>query len=137
MRIERGRKACPCGMTAPRKMVLALALATSGTVQEAAADSAVGTNIATGSQLNPSGQFLGLSTGRLSNFFEQSRSPTGLLYPQPPLLPELVQSSSDPDWWSSGWAEVGYIGTTGKTGVAAFREYGDLSAGPLISNAGF
>jgi len=48
-----------------------------------------------------------------------------------------VQSTSDPDWWSSGWAEVGYLGSYGKTGTASFREYGDLSTGPLISNAGF
>jgi hypothetical protein len=124
-------------MPARAKMMLAMALAASGVATDARADSAVGTNFALGSELNPSGQFLGSSTGRLSNFYEQSRSPTGLLYPRPPLLPELVQSSSSPNWWSSAWAEVGVIGTTGKTGVAAFREYGDLSAGPLISNAGF
>jgi len=119
------------------QIAFAAALAASGVAPEARADSAVGTNIASGSQLNPTGLFLGLSTGRLSNFWEQSRSPTGLLYPRPPILPEMVQATSNPDWWSSAWAEVGFFGSSGKTGVASFREYGDWSNGPLISNAGF
>src|SRR5882672_10973759 len=119
MRIERRNNDGICRMPARAKILLAMALAASS------------------SQFNPSGQSLGLTTSRLSNFWEQSRSPTGLLYPRPPLFPELVQNTSDSDWWSSAWGEVGYLGTTGKTGVAAFREYGDLSAGPVISNAGF
>ena len=49
----------------------------------------------------------------------------------------MVQSQSNPDWWSSGWAEIGYLGTSGNTGAASFREYGDLSAGPIINSAGF
>ena len=137
MRIERWSHDGRCRRPARTKMVLAMALAASGVAHEVRADSAVGTGSASGSQINPSGQLPGLATGRLSNFWEQSRSPTGLLYPRPPLFPDLVQSTSNPDWWSSGWAEVGYIGTAGKTGVAAFREYGDFSTGPLISNAGF
>jgi hypothetical protein len=117
-------------------VAFAAALVASGIAGDAHADSAVGTNAASGSQFNPTGQFFGLA-GRLSNFWEQSRSPTGLLYPRPPVLPELVQAQSDPDWWSSAWVELGYIGSSGKTSVASFREYGDWSNGPLVSNAGF
>src|SRR5258706_15208854 len=110
MRIERRNDDGICRMPVRAKMILAAALAASGVVNDAWADSAVGGNSGLGSQFNPSGQFPGLTTTRLSNFWEQSRSPTGLLYPPPPLFPELVQSTSNPAWWGSGWAEGGCLG---------------------------
>jgi MtrB/PioB family decaheme-associated outer membrane protein len=119
------------------KIVVAVALAATGVSHEALADSAVGVGSAWGNQLNPAGLPLGgLATGRLSNTTENSRTPTGLLYPRPPRLPALVQSTTDPDWWRSGWAEVGYLGNSGTTGTASFREYGDFTPGPVVS-AGF
>lgn len=120
------------------KMVMAAALAASGVSQEALADSAVGVNFPSGNQLNPTGLPLsGLVTGQLSSIYENSRTPTGLLYPRPPRLPALVQSKENPDWWRSAWAEVGYLANSGTTGTASFREYGDFTPGPIISNAGF
>jgi MtrB/PioB family decaheme-associated outer membrane protein len=129
--IERRRRA------QMRSALMAATAVAAGLGSQARADSAVGTNTSFGSQLNPNGQILTLPTDHLSNFWENSRSPTGLLYPRPFLLPEMVQSTSDPDWWSSGWMEFGYLGTAGKTGTAFFREYGDWSNGLLLSNAGF
>ena len=106
---------------------------------EAHADSAVGVNTQLGAQLNPNGQILFVPNdpAGLSNFFQNSRTPTGLLYSRPPLYPEMVQSSSNPDLWTSAWVEAGYIGTLGRAGAATFREYGDWSNGFLISSAGF
>lgn len=103
------------------------------------ADSAVGASIPLGTQLNPTGlsYFLPNNPMGLSQFFQNSRTPTGLLYPRPYLYPPMVQSQSNPDWWSSGWAEIGYLGTAGTTGTATFREYGDLSAGPIVNSASF
>src|SRR5215471_11326774 len=98
------------------KMALVGVVAASAAAPEAQADSAVGTNAALGNQLIPDGRIFDETTTRLSNFWENSRSPTGLLYPRPPLLPGLVQNQSDPDWWSSAWAEVGVLGSSGKTG---------------------
>ncbi len=105
----------------------------------ARADSAAGVSTPFGTQLNPAGNSLYLPNDPMgmSQFFQNSRSPSGLLYPRPLLYPGMVQSQSNPDWWSSGWAEVGYLGTAGNTGAASFREYGDLSAGPVINSAGF
>ena len=108
-------------------------------VSQAHANSAVGTSLPLGTQLNPTGSrfFLPNNPMGLSLFAQNSRTPTGLLYPRPYLYPPMVQSQSNPDWWSSGWAEIGYLGTSGNTGAATFREYGDLSAGPIINSAGF
>src|SRR5215471_16185481 len=88
----------------------------------ARADSAIGDETATGNQLNPTGQILHLAPDPLglSSYFENSRSPTGLLYMRPLLYPEMVQSKSDPDWWSSAWGEAGWLGMAGKTGTASF-----------------
>jgi MtrB/PioB family decaheme-associated outer membrane protein len=114
-------------------------LAVLAAVTPAKSDSAVGTSMQLGTQLNPGGHILYLPNDPrgLSAFFQNSRSPTGLLYPRPYLYPPMVQSQSNPDWWRSAWAEIGYLGTAGETGAASFREYGDLSAGPIINSAGF
>jgi MtrB/PioB family decaheme-associated outer membrane protein len=119
------------------RLLLGTALAALAT--HAHADSAVGTSLPLGTQLNPTGTRYLLPNNPLglSQFLQNSRTPTGLLYPQPYLYPPMVQSPSNSDWWSSGWAEVGYLGTSGNTGAATFREYGDLSAGPIINSAGF
>jgi MtrB/PioB family decaheme-associated outer membrane protein len=103
------------------------------------ADSAIGTSTPLGTQLNPTGlrHILPNDPMGLSLLVPSSRTPTGLLYPPPYLIPPMVQSQSNPDWWSSAFAEVGYLGTAGNTGAATFREYGDLSAGPIISTAAF
>ena len=121
------------------RLLIGTALITVAAATHANADSAVGTSILLGTQLNPTGlnYWLPNDPMGLSQFFQTSRSPTGLLYPRPYLYPRMVQSQSSPDWWSSAWAEIGYLGTAGDTGAATFREYGDLSAGPIINTAGF
>jgi MtrB/PioB family decaheme-associated outer membrane protein len=120
-------------------VLLGTTLAAFAAASQAHADSAVGTSIPLGTQLNPTGSRFILPNNPmgLSLVFQNSRTPTGLLYPRPYLYPPMVQSQSNPDWWSSGWAEIGYLGTSGNTGAATFREYGDLSAGPIINSAGF
>lgn len=66
-----------------------------------------------------------------------SRSPTGLLYPIPFKTPEMRQSESEPDWWSSGWIEAGLLGTVGSdTKSAMLNEYGDQRSGGVL-NLGF
>ena len=103
------------------------------------ADSAVGAETATGNAFNPTGQIFPLQTDPLglSANYENSRSPTGLLYLRPLALPEMVQSSSDPDWWSSAWAEAGYLGNAGRMGASGSLQYSDLKTGFLLSSAGF
>jgi len=108
--------------------------------QPASADTSVLGYGGPGNMLNPAGQSLSLShdPSGLSQLDEITRTPTGLLYPLPYLNPEMTQSKSDPDWWSSGWVEGGMFGTFGADQhSAAFREYGDLNNGFLLSNAGF
>ena len=121
------------------RLLIGAGLVALSAASSAHADSAIGTGNHLGTQLNPGGHVLFLPNDPrgLSSVFQSSRSPTGLLYPRPYLYPPMMQSQSNPDWWRSAWAEIGYIGTAGETGAATFREYGDLSAGPLISNAGF
>jgi len=93
-----------------------------------------------GNVLNPSG--LGPDRPRdedgLSPLTDgTSRSPTGLLYPIPFRTPEMTQSESDPDWWSSGWIEAGLLGTFGQdTKSAMLNEYGDWRSGGVL-NFGF
>jgi MtrB/PioB family decaheme-associated outer membrane protein len=121
-----------------KSVVAAAALAATGISHEALADSAVGVETALGNQINPTGLPLGgLATGPISNIYENSRTPSGLLYPRAPRLPALVQSKTDPDTWRSAWAEVGYLANAGTTGTATFREYGDFTPGAFINNAGF
>ena len=119
--------------------LIGTALAALAAASQARADSAVGASIPLGTQLNPTGHRFLLPNDPmgLSQLFPASRTPTGLLYPRPYLYPEMVQSQANPNWWSSAWAEIGYLGTAGNTGAATFREYGDLSAGPIINSAGF
>ncbi len=73
----------------------------------------------------------------LSLNFDETRTPTGLLYPLPFAYPDMTQSKSDPDWWSYGWIDGGLLGTFGKTNSAQFREYGDWSNGLMLSSLGF
>ncbi len=66
-----------------------------------------------------------------------TRSPTGLLYPTPFLVPEMKQSESDPDWWTSGWVQAGFIGTFGQDPKSAMlNEYGDRRSGFVLTNLG-
>ena len=126
------------GYLRPR-LLIGTALAALAVVSDARADSAIGASTPLGTQLNPTGARFLLPNNPLglSPLFPSSRTPTGLLYPHPYLYPPMVQSQSNPDWWSSAFAEVGYLGTAGETGTATFREYGDLSAGPVLNSASF
>jgi len=121
------------------RLLIGTSLAALAVGFDASADTAVGTSTPLGTQLNPTGARFILPNNPmgLSPLFPSSRTPTGLLYPRPYLYPPMVQSQSNPDWWRSAWAEIGYLGTAGSTGTATFREYGDLSAGPVINSAGF
>lgn len=103
------------------------------------ADTAVTGYGGPGNVLNPSGMMLSLphDPNGLSLLDEVTRTPTGLLYALPFQLPEMTQSSSDPDWWRSGWVEAGLLGTFGKTKSASFRAYSDWNNGPLATNLGF
>ena len=121
------------------RLYVGTALVALAAASQARADSAAGISTPLGTQLNPAGNSLYLPNNPmgLSAFFQNSRSPTGLLYPRPLFYPRMVQSQSNRDWWSSAWAEIGYLGTAGNTGASSFREYGDLSAGPVVNSAGF
>src|SRR5258706_4831729 len=133
------REACRRMSALPlHALLLASATAIVAFPSSGRADSAVAAETASGNAFNPTGQIfpfppdpLGLST-----YYENSRSPSGLLYMRPLLTPEMVQSSSNPDWWSSAWGEAGYLGTAGNTGAATFRQYGDPTSGFLFSHAG-
>jgi MtrB/PioB family decaheme-associated outer membrane protein len=101
------------------------------------ADSAITNFSIIGNQLNPTGLLTGLSVDPrgMSQRVILSRSPTGLLYPKPFVFPQMTQSDSDPAWWSSGWAELGFL-TDFSENSAAFGEYGDWDTG-LIANFGY
>ncbi len=105
----------------------------------ALADTGVTGYGAPGNQMNPTGMSLNLPRNPrgLSVFSDVTRTPTGLLYPVPFLLPDMTQSTSDPDWWSSGWVEGGLLGSFGRTRSAQFGEYADWTNGPLLTNLGF
>ena len=93
-----------------------------------------------GNVLNPQGQSLYLprDPNGLSALDDVTRTPTGLLYPVPFQNPTMTQSKTNPDWWSTGWVQVGLLGTFGKnTRSAALNEYGDWKSGPLATNLGF
>jgi MtrB/PioB family decaheme-associated outer membrane protein len=101
----------------------------------AQADSAVGISLAAGNQLNPTGLIPGLLTDSrgMSLFIANSRSPTGFLYPQPFVLPELTQDKTSPAWWHTAWVDGGLLLNASNTRVASFSEYGDWSSGFLGS----
>ncbi len=104
-----------------------------------AADSTLPGYSGSGSSLNPNGLLLELprDPGGLSMLDEVTRTPTGLLYPLPFQLSEMTQSTSDPDWWSSGWLEAGLMGSFGRTRSDLFRQYADWNDGPLVTSFGF
>lgn len=93
-----------------------------------------------GNELNPAGQPMDLlrDPNGLSLLDDITRTPTGLLYPLPYAYPAMTQSKSDPDIWSTGWIEGGFLGTFGPNiRSAAFGEYTDWSSGPLATSLGF
>src|ERR1700761_2414952 len=93
-----------------------------------------------GNILNPQGQPLTLPRDPegLSGLDDITRTPTGLLYPVPFQAPDMTQSKTNPDWWTSGWVQAGMLGTFGKdTRSASLNEYGDFKSGPLATNLGF
>ena len=68
----------------------------------------------------------------LSVVNETSRTPTGILYPQP------METVDGKPLGDSGWtriirAEFGFLSNFGKTGTASFREYGDFSEDPILN----
>jgi MtrB/PioB family decaheme-associated outer membrane protein len=109
-------------------------------VEPAHADtSATGYNAA-GNILNPQGQplYLPRDPDGLSALNDITRTPTGLLYPVPFQVPEMTQNKDDPDWWTSGWVQVGMLGTFGNdTRSAQLNEYGDWKSGLLAASLGF
>jgi MtrB/PioB family decaheme-associated outer membrane protein len=93
-----------------------------------------------GNELNPNGQALDLlkDPGGLSMLDDITRTPTGLLYPLPYAYPDMTQSKSDPDIWSTGWVEGGILGTWGSnTRSPMLNEYGDWSTDPYLASLGF
>ena len=93
-----------------------------------------------GNILDPSGQWLDMERdiNGLSQLDDITRSPTGLLYPLPYVYPSMIQSTDNPDLWSTGWVEGGLLGTFGqRIGSAQFRQYGDLHSGFLLGSLGF
>ena len=83
-----------------------------------------------GNELTPNGQPIDLlrDLNGLSQLDEITRSPTGLLYPLPYAYPAMTQDKGDPDIWSAGWIEGGWLGSFGLNGTntkaASFQEYG-------------
>ncbi len=100
----------------------------------ARADSGVMDGPRSGTALNPSGSIPDLPRDPvgLSGRSQGSFSPSGQLYPLPPVLPAMTKEAGS-DWWSSKWADVGMIGTWGQTRSAQFQEYGDWNSGPRAS----
>lgn len=93
-----------------------------------------------GNELNPNGQALDLlrDSNGLSLLDDITRTPTGLLYPLPYAYPDMTQSKSNPDIWSTGWIEGGVLGVWGSNPKsAAFGEYADWTTDPLVTNLGF
>ena len=96
-----------------------------------------------GNELNPNGQPMDLlrDLNGLSQLDEITRTPTGLLYPLPYAYPAMTQDKSDPDIWSTGWIEGGWLGSFGLNGTntksASFQEYGDWSNLPIATSLGF
>jgi MtrB/PioB family decaheme-associated outer membrane protein len=93
-----------------------------------------------GNVLNPTGQPMDLlrDLDGLSQLDDVTRTPTGLLYPLPYAYPDMTQSKSDPDIWSTGWIEGGVLGTFGqRINSASFGEYMDRSSGPIATTLGF
>lgn len=119
--------------------IIVMVLASALNATHASADTAVTGYGGPGNQMNPSGMSLYFprDPAGLSMLSETTRTPTGLLYPVPFLYPDMKQSASDPDWWSSGWAEAGLLGSFGRTRSAAYRQYTDRNNGPLLTNLGF
>jgi len=104
------------------------------------ADTAVTGYSTQGNVLNPEGQnlFLPPDPNGLSQLDDITRTPTGLLYPIPFQTPEMTQSKTDPDWWTTGWVQAGLMGTFGKnTKSASLNEYGDWMSGPMGTSLGF
>jgi MtrB/PioB family decaheme-associated outer membrane protein len=129
--IRIGAKAAPC-------FVAALLLESA--IGVASADTAVTGYSSPGNVLNPQGRplYLPRDPDGLSQLDDVTRTPTGLLYPIPFQAPAMVQSKTEPDWWSTGWVQAGVMGTFGKnTGSAALNEYGDWKSGPLATNLGY
>src|SRR5215469_7072772 len=93
-----------------------------------------------GNELNPAGQPSDLlrDSNGLSMLDDITRTPTGLLYPLPYAYPAMTQNKSDPDIWSTGWIEGGFLGTFGPNiRSAAFGEYADWATDPLATSLGF
>ena len=118
--------------------VLLVAVAVAAVPASGRADSSIAATSILGNQLNPTGLIPGIATDPrgMSQFVQFSRSPTGLLYPKPFILPEMTQSESDPAWWHSAWADVGFMSDLSNTSAASFLEYGDWSTG-LVASFGF
>ena len=70
--------------------------------------------------------------GDLSLVNETSRTPSGILYPQP------METVDGKPLGDSGWTriirlEFGFLANFGETGTASFREYGDFSEDPILN----
>lgn len=128
--------------TAPRHLLLGTALIALTGIRALADTSILGYG-GPGNELNPNGQPLDLfrDPNGLSLLDDVTRTPTGLLYPLPYAYPAMTQSKSDPDIWSTGWIEGGWIGSFGLNGTntkaASFQEYGDWSNLPIATSLGF
>ena len=87
-----------------------------------------------GNQLNPANQPPGLTTNTAAfNIFQENlRTPSGILYGDVMKWPEL-KPLGETSWKYSLSLEAGYLGATGDTGSAAFREYGDWSEGLILN----
>lgn len=122
------------------RILLSGAAALFATGASAATDTGTLGYVGAGDVLNPNGQALDLlkDTSGLSMLDDITRTPTGLLYPLPYAYPDMTQSKSDPDIWSTGWVEGGILGTWGSnTRSAMLNEYGDWSTDPLLTSLGF
>ncbi|HEY3637846.1 MAG TPA: MtrB/PioB family outer membrane beta-barrel protein [Rhizomicrobium sp.] len=127
-------------MTRARLIVALSAASLALTGSRAIADTGVLGYGSPGNELNPAGQSLDLlrDTSGLSLLDDITRTPTGLLYPLPYAYPDMTQSKSDPDIWSTGWIEAGMLGTWGPNiHSAMLGEYTDWANDPLLGSLGF
>jgi MtrB/PioB family decaheme-associated outer membrane protein len=65
-----------------------------------------------------------------------TRSPFGLLYPEPPKYPDLKRLGES-DWSYQFSLETGYLATSGDTNSASFTEYGDWDEAPILNRYSF
>lgn len=115
-------------------LLTGVAAAALASAPASAEDGAPQGKISTGNALNSTGvapnELPGPST--ISLVRVNPRSPTGLLYPRPALVPEMRPFGNN-GWTMRGVIEGGYLFNAGGADRAGFREFSDFSEDPILN----